>query len=452
MLSPEAPPSVVRRAWAATVRGFGPAPVTHDSLAGALWTAVIAIDLFLISNPLVLWSFEASLRDACAVTLLAVMLTPGRRAWRPPWSVVAMLAFGFLSTAWATVLPRQTFDFTMLYLTVAVLALAVASQVDARTIAQGFLLGGVVVVVVSYYTLKQDFPGAAVPAGSDGYMAGVGTNRNILAYTLVISLAFALGYLPRRWRSRLLWALGTGTVLLGIGLAESGTGYLATGVLIAVSVALASLDRWHPPSRDRSRRRRWAVRAAAVLVLAGSIAAIDAIGRLLDRDFTSLSGRVPLWEAIWAETTGVDRWFGAGWGAVWPHPWHPAFANHEYDKIYFHAGVALTHGHNSLLDLLPEIGIVGAALFVLVYLEALGKAFSARHPAIAEPRALESSRVALLGITALTLFGLTEPMSTIPLGWFTIVVLATGLTPASATIVGRRRAAPRRRAGRVEAP
>ena len=42
---------------------------------------------------------------------------------------------------------------------------------------------------------------------------------------------------------------------------------------------------------------------------------------------------------------------------------------------------------------------------------------------------LEVSRMILLGVIALLLCGVTEPMSTIPLGWFVIVALVSDLTP-----------------------
>jgi O-antigen ligase len=226
--------------------------------------------------------------------------------------------------------------------------------------------------------------------------------------------------------------------VLGIYLAESGTGYVATAVLVGIAAVLTGMDRWHPPSFTRSRRRRWAMRSLAVVLFVGVIAGIDVAGRMLDRDLTSVSGRVPLWHAIWTQTTGLDRWFGAGWGVVWPHPWHPAAPNEAYDEIVLRAGAALAHGHNSVFDLIPELGLLGVALMATVYAQAFAHALALRSPTKgALPPQLEASRSALLGIVGLIIFGLAEPMSTIPLGWFAITLLATGLIPTDIRVSER---------------
>ncbi|MBA2954878.1 hypothetical protein GON03_11115 [Nocardioides sp. MAH-18] len=429
------------------------APVVHDSRLGAMWTVIIALDFFWLSNPMILFTFHQSLGNAAAVTLAGLLVTPGRSTPRAATSVVALLAFGLASSLWSF-FSRLTVDYTLIYICVAVVATVVAVTVDARTVAQGMLLGGVLIVVGSYLALQLDYPGAAIPLGGTGYMAGVGMNRNILGYTLVLSLAFAVGFIPRLPWARVLWAVGTGVVLLGVGVAQSGTSYVAAAVVVALAIALAGLDRWHPPSAVRSARRRWGIRAVTIVLLAGAVAGIYVVADLLDRDLSSLTGRVPLWKAVWTETTGLDRWFGAGWGVVWPHPWHPAPANATLGDIVERAGIFLEHGHSSLFDLIPEIGLVGAALMALVYVQAVARGLAHRDSRAVNAGRLEASRLALLSVIALLVLGLTEPLSVIPLGWFVIVILATGLSPASLDTdrpegeAGATTAAPgRRRAG-----
>ncbi len=417
--------------WKATTRGAsGNAPVTHDSRVGAAWTIVIALVFFWLSNPLVLWVFSSSVRNAAAVTLGAVLLTARSTPPQPPLSVLVVLGFGSLSALWST-FSRLTVDFTLLYVVIALIALAVATTADARTIAQGMLLGGVLIVTASFYTFKAGYVDAAVIPGTEGYMAGVGGNRNILAYTLAVALAFGVGFLPRRWWARCCWAAGIGSLLVGIYLAESGTGYLVATVVLVIAAVAAATDRWHPPSPVRSRRRRWLVRGGIGLLIGVALVGLEVVSRILDRDLASLSGRVPLWEAIWDETVGLERWFGAGWGVVWPHPWYQAAPNAAYDEIVARYGDFLTHGHNSFFDLIPEIGALGAALFALVYVQASTRVLALRDGADHTVRRsrLEASRITLLGIVALLVFGLSEPMSTIPLGWFALVLLATGLRP-----------------------
>src|SRR5690606_28021032 len=114
------------------------------------------------------------------------------------------------------------------------------------------------------------------------------------------------------------------------------------------------------------------------------------------------------------------------------------------------SGFPLAHGHSSVFDLVPEIGVLGAAIYALTYLEAVLRALRLRGPRWSPPPPrLEASRATLLGVAALTPFGFTEPMSTIPLGWFVIALLATGLIPAaSGAGVTPRPARGRRRADR----
>src|SRR5690349_640767 len=128
-------PSTVRRAWAPTHRTDPVVPVSFDSPAGALWTVVIALDFFFLSNPILFWGFSDSLRNACALTLGATLLTPARRHLRPPASVVAVICFGLLASVWSgsTVFSLQ---FVLVYVAVACVALAITTTVDARTLAQ----------------------------------------------------------------------------------------------------------------------------------------------------------------------------------------------------------------------------------------------------------------------------------------------------------------------------
>lgn len=421
------------------------------SWSGAVWTVAISLDFFWLSIPYVFTDFEESLPLACAATLVAVLLTlPRMRVRRPAWTVVALLAFGNVSALWS-VDPVQTIGFTTDYLVVAVIATVIAWNCAARTVAQGMMLGGVVVFTTSVYAFWAGLPLADVPPGGQGYLAGVGANRNILSYTLVLALCFAVSFLPRTWWARVVWALGLGSILVGIFLAQSSTGYIAALVLLCTAATLAWADR--PRAEDTVRaalRGRRALLPLAAIVATGALG-LELLGRLLGRDTSTLSGRVPLWQAVWESSTGLDRWIGAGWGAVWPHPWHPASSNVLYLDIVDQAGITLLHGHNAFFDLLPEVGLVGAALFLLVYVQAVWSALRLRDPRRGpNPARAAASRAMLLGILALVLFGLTEPMSTIPLGWFIAVLLATGLRPGRPAIRagGLNRAPGRRRAPR----
>ncbi|GAA4749417.1 hypothetical protein GCM10023350_38150 [Nocardioides endophyticus] len=418
------PARALRAKWSS----IGVPPVT--SWSGAVWTVAIALDFFWLSIPYVFTEFDESRQLACVATVIAVLLTlPRMRVRRPSWAVVAMLAFAFSSALWSGD-PRLTVSFTTDYLVIATIATVIAWSASARTVAQGITLGGVVIFTTSVYAFRAGLPLADVPPGGQGYLAGVGANRNILSYTLVLALCFAISFMPRYWWARLMWALGLGSILVGIFLAQSSTGYIAALVLLCSAATLAWLDRPRAAGTVRTALRgRRALLPLVAVVVAGAVA-LEILGRLLGRDTSTLSGRVPLWQAVWESTTGLDRWVGAGWGAVWPHPWHPASSSGLYTDIIDRADITLLHGHNSFFDLLPEVGLVGSAVFALVYVQTVWSALRLRDPRRRPyPGRAAASRAMLLGVLALVLLGLTEPMSTIPLGWFIAALLATGLRP-----------------------
>lgn len=402
--------------------------MAFDSRLGVLWTAVIAVDFFWLTNPVVFMNFTDSLRNACAVTLGAMVLTPLRRVPRLPWTVLAVVGFLFLTLLWST-FSRFTMHVALLYLAIAVLGLVIAATVDARTLAHGMMLGGVVVVALSIYAYRIELPGSAASPG-EGYLAGVGSNRNILSYTMVLALAFAISFLPRTWLGRLLWLGGTSTILLGLFLTQSATGFVAASALIGMAFVMAVRDRAIARTEDPAHRVGWLLRVAPVAVLAASTVVLAALIQIRGRDAgtVTFTGRTPLWSATWHATDGWDRWFGAGWGVVWPHPWFPAGANDLYAEITARAEIAMSHGHNSVMDLLPEVGLIGILLWAAAYAQAAARGLDARRVAAAPDAArLTASRAVLLPLFALLVYGLTEPLSTIPFGWWILVMLATGI-------------------------
>lgn len=433
-----APPSGL-----AHVRDSGPwrqpPGVARGSWAGALWTVVIALDFFWLSNPLVFFTFEASLRNACAVTLLATVVTPRRRSVLPPWGVVAVLGYGFLTAIWSTH-STLTVQFTLIYVALAVVGLAVAAAVDTRTIAQGVLLGGVVYVLASIYAFWVELPGAVVlHSPTQTFPAGVGTNRNIMSYALVLVVALAIGVVPRTWRGRGVWAAGMGTVFVGLYLTLSATGLVTAVLLCGAAVAMGWGDRAVGRRARPAPRVRWWVVLLPIATLVAAVAVLRAVLQESGRDGTTLSGRTPLWSATWDALEGWDLFVGAGWGAVWQHPWLAAGANAIHaDIVARNDGTWQPHGHNWFFDLLPELGLVGSLLFATVYVQAIWRGIGLRRsPAVPTQEGLEASRVVLLGVLALLIYGITEPMSTIPLGWFVLVMLAT-----EPSVRGRRIAEP----------
>jgi hypothetical protein len=393
---------------------------------GALWTLLLAVDFFLMSNPLVfIPAFDEALRDALVITAVFVLVelfwirVPG-----VPWELLLFLAFAAVSSAWS-LSPQATWYTVELYAFVGAVAVLIAANVTVPVLVDGLCLGGVLIVVLSFYALHAELPGAVVPAGGKGHMAGVGTNRNILAYTLVLSLAALVGVAPKTIPGWCLRLAGLGTVLIGIYLSSSGTGVFATLVVLASASVLALLDTFRSViSRTTKRLVQSGILAATVIVVLEARVVISWFGR-----DPSLSERVPLWGAILHVMHGEPLLFGYGWGAVWMHPWQIAPANLVLTRIDALSGFVAAHGHSSVFDVLPQLGLAGVLLGALMYGRTALRAWRARRPA-PEAQALEMSRFLLVGLLGHLALGLTEPLFTIPVGWF-VLVLLTQVRPRS---------------------
>jgi O-antigen ligase len=380
-----------------------------------------------MSNPLVFIDpFDKSLHVALVLTsvfLLGVLYWA--RVPRVPWEILIFLGYAALSVTWS-LNSAATWQAVELYVAVAVVSLLIAANVTIPVLVDGLAWGGVLIVLGSVYALEKQLPGATVPPGTVGLMAGVGTNRNILAYTLVLSLAAVVSLRPQSVVSWAIRGICFTALVLGIYLATSGTGYVAAAAVLGVAGGLFLLE-----SLDPRLRRRGVWLSLGVLVAGGVVAVIKmaTLASWLGRD-TTLSGRFPLWKGIVEVAEAKGLVVGHGWGAVWGHPWQLAPANDVVNRIYEKGGLVATHGHNSVLDVLPQLGILGVALCLLVYLRPAWKALSLRRQR-SNTRALDASRFVLIGLVGHLAFGLTEPLFTIPVGWFVLVMLVAVGTPSS---------------------
>ena len=396
---------------------------------GTAWMVFIAAEFYLMSNPLAfIPGFEVALDNALALALgFGLLQLWWLRPGRVPLSVICFLGFAGLSQLWSG-FPAETRGAWEIYLAIAVVAWFIASQVSHAVLAYGLLLGGVLVTTISCYAAWAVIPGATLPPGSDGVIAGVGTNRNILAYTLALTLP-ALGVPPRTRAGKGVWLLGLGVALAGMVLAGSGTGLIVGALCLMAFLAMRSLE-W---AAYRSRRVLNGLRAGIVGAMMLAPLTIGVLAAVVGRDATTFSGRTFLWESTWRISRDA-LWGGYGWGVVWRHPWLPAPYNQVEDRIIFGAdGTWYSHGHNSFFDLVPQLGLVGVLLAVVIHVAILARVWGARRSAARTSRtdlegsraAYDGSRLLVLGLLSLLVFGAMEPLFTIPVGWFVLVMLAS---------------------------
>lgn len=399
-------------------------PASRGTWRGLLWSSLVAVAFVVLSHPReVIPDFSQSLLYVAVPVLLVVLVDV--RAVRPPtvpWTVAVFLLLCAASLLWS-VSPDDTAHALALYGGIALFACLAVGNTETSVLLRGIMWGAVLIAVAAVWAVGAGFEWAGGPIG-EAPLRGVNGNRNIVSYTLVLGLAAALSNRPlasgRAWRRIARWAAwGAAPVVLVsvLFLTRSGTGLAAAAVLLVAAVALAVARGTRLFATLLSKVVGATV---AVLLLLLASAAAQAVFTLLGRR-TDFSGRVPLWRAI------VDVWseapvLGYGWGAIWPYSWFmPETASAAKDQIDVETGYWLSHGHNIVFDLLPQLGILGVALLVLMVGCSVGWLFVPLNN-----RDYVVARWATLGVLALLVNGVSEPMLSVPVGWFTLVAIAAG--------------------------
>lgn len=389
------------------------------TIAGALG---VAVTVFLLSNPLaVVPDFrDAWLWSAAAVTLVTLVGLTRMRRPVVPLLVLSLVGWS-ASSYWWSIAPSITRTWVLFFVLIAVMAILVEAAVPVHGMAAGIALGAAALGAVSLWQARQALPIFDVAWSDPTYLDGVGTHRNILSYCAVFGIAALLAILPRRRTAWVAW--GSVFLLLAVTtlLTKSATGLVAVPTLVLATVALAHS---RVVLRSPSSRSRLLVSGAGVITF---LLLTRPLLRALGRDST-LSGRVPLWEAT-IEVVRARPLTGWGVAAVWPHAWLPAPPNPVADSISERIGFGAAHGHNSFVDALAEVGVVGVTLAIMCYGLLLRQAFrrlAADSETVSADPDHEQVGVRLVVLLALALLvcGVTEPVLQTPLGWLLTVVIA----------------------------
>lgn len=413
-------------------RHFESSAVTQvlTRLGGAatwIWSVVIAADFFFLSNPLAFFPFETSLDLSVLLTLGALLATTKRpprliTSW-PLLTVLAFLTLIWLSIGWS-VNPDRTLGEAVRFTIIACLAIAIASAVSTRVIAQGVTFGTTAVLAASLITYVAGLPGTVPRPGQPFALIGIGTNPNILAYCMVLGLGFALAYFPARWLGRFTWAICILLILTGAYLSQSRTGHLAA--CIVVLLAILAIPTCGPRRLALVFRGILAIALMALILISATLPAL--VKWIWPDGSMQVGDRLPIWSS--AVFAGNRRPFtGFGWSTVWTHPWEPPYlpdANTSMLKLMReHSGIPATHGHSSFFDLLPQLGYPGAILFcATIMVGVLSGLRLLKLPGAKGSDAHVVGRLVLTGSVAVLMCGLTEPIASLPLGWFLIVTMA----------------------------
>lgn len=252
-------------------------------------------------------------------------------------------------------------------------------------------------------------PGSALVSSEyqSGALQGIFAHRNFLAFAAALLVVMGIARLRAGGRERFAWV----DILLGascLAWAQSQT----AAVAMAASIFAVLVVRW-------GRNLDAVARTALCTVVAGVsvgfayvvLVNVSGVTQGLGRD-TTLTGRTDVWAAVLDE---IPRhpYLGAGWAAVWREGLTVSA------RMWFDAGFEMYHAHNGYLDLVLQVGALGAVCFIGAFLVF---SFGALR-GVGRPGAWSVSVVAVGGAVLLLVANFTESGFTSISGWACIVIL-----------------------------
>jgi len=354
---------------------------------------------------------------------------------RVPITLVALVAFMLLSTAWSFY-PAYTllgFAGTLITTVFALFLVASFSWRDLLGILSNvfkFILGSslifelyaALVVHGPVAPIFKNYQGPVPPSGAYYWtqgtlikgvrIQGIVGNANLLAYIamlgfLVFSVQYAINS-PKRWNSVASMAVAA----LCLALTRSaGIGFAMAMVAVGAVVALVA-EGHDKETRHRYYRVAWTgfgIIAFFILVYREQLFTL--IGKSPD-----MTGRTEIWKAVLGLVQ--ERWF-QGWG--WISYWIPGVK--PYEGLIVRDNVTYYQAHNSYLDVWLQLGVVGfcifIALLVLTFVRLWRLAVRHTSPLYLWP---------VLVFIAILAQNLTESRMIVELGWVLVVVLSVKVT------------------------
>lgn len=321
--------------------------------------AVIAACYFLASTPGFLNFFRA-LPITTTIAVLGIVLAHRRiggvRTVLLPVVPLLFLAWCAISTVWS-----ENRMITVIQVVSSGLAIIggtiLGSTVRLRVLLWGFVVGGVVVALMSIAAAVIS-PGLALePVGyyQGGALRGLYTQRNVLSAALAPAVIAIVCLAPNTKRQVLAFVAALAVLVTGLLLTRSSTALAACSFGVGLSVVLRLIQAY--PTRFRA-----APTLLAGMILTGTglflLSNQDVIFGLLGRD-DSLTGRLVIWNAV-NDLIARQPILGYGWGAAWGVE---GFVQHF---VEVKSGFPVPHAHSGYLNLLVQVGWVGLVLFLLI--------------------------------------------------------------------------------------
>lgn len=304
-----------------------------------------------------------------------------------PWEQVALFAFVLLTAAWSpapvTTLKRFVLLAGLMLIAVLVSRLSIKAGSMARSLAPALatflLLGGV--VALAFPRLAFDSDGALRSLTSHKNTWGQFSALGVLLFThLVLTGVRRAAYLP-------LTLVAVAMVVLS----KSSTSLLTSGLGVTLLLLFHAIRRGSLVGRLLLLGGGVSVAIGTLVftVLHGELpfgAAIDLVYRLTERNAT-LTGRTQLW-MLMGQEIAQHPWLGLGYGSFWTGLQGPS-ARIAYRVDWGPPNQA----HNGYLDLVNEIGLVGALLMLIVVVRHLWRCHRLYRHGEAEQAALHTTLI-----------------------------------------------------------
>lgn len=325
---------------------------TEAALVVTLLTGFGAYDVLYRPQPTLVALLDGAL-------LVGVLLFGPRRALGRvivPGGILVYVAWMLASYTWSA-FPASYFTSTAPDLAPIVNVVAFAGLLPIKRFARALIttgwvaIGLILVAVVVRPGLVWNFDGVQGLRGSF-------IHKNVMAACLIVTAAAALCWGRRVDR----WGLGVLTFLILVA-GRSTTGQ-ATFVLIVLLWILLNEHDWMRRT-FRSSVGTIAV-ASFILLVATSMLLAGPLVQLTGKDLT-FSGRTEIWHGAVA-AIGKRPWVGYGWGGAFVDlSREPALSINE------RIGFVVFHTHNSALEFMIRLGIVGFVLYLVLLVTTMSR-------------------------------------------------------------------------------
>ncbi len=379
--------------------------------------------------------------------ILWVILRPPVNARRLPWYAMLYVVWAAASALWTHWLDATALTWALLVCTT-VQGLFVASVLTWRELTAAIaaalkwvlglsLLFELWVALIVHAPVLPNFlawDGAYVTelAWSRGNLfdldrriQGIVGNAHLMAIAALLALV-VFGLLLAGRGQRRGWLIAW-TVLAAVLFwrSESATVWLAAGAVVLVLATALLMRTTSRPGERTKYYVAYAVLGGGLVVAAWFLrdTILGVFGKSGD-----LTGRLGIWEAVAAR---IAEHPVLGWGFTTPWlPWEPDFR----DWIIVN-DLPVFHAHNVWLDVLFQVGAIGAALLALTYAAVIWRSWffaidRPRFDLVADRPYQTVTLLPLLVVTILLVQGLAESRPLMEWGWMFVVMLAMKIKQA----------------------